>query len=137
MCCAGNGDFDEFFGLRRGSFRLLGVAPGVLFADVDHFHQVRIQVGFLHRSTERFFVHPGGARGNHNPVEPVFLDVVLDGVLSRVGAEVLVFPCHLHVRKGRRVFRDAFDVDYSRDVQSAVADVDADANQQLTVLVWL
>jgi hypothetical protein len=83
----GDGGLDQFLGLLR-RFGVVFVDPRALLAYVGHLEEVRVQPRFLECLAEGRLVHPGGARGNDHPVEPLILDVVLDQVLARVRAHV-------------------------------------------------
>ena len=73
-----------------GGLGAVGMHPGIMLADVDHVEEEGVQTSGLDRAPERMLVQQRGAGGHHHAVEPELLDVLLDHLLARVGAHVLV-----------------------------------------------
>ena len=71
--------------------------PRAVLADVGHLQQVRVEAAVGGRLAEGGLVH-GRRAGRHDHARDAeLLDVVLDEVLPRVGAHVLVLARHGHV----------------------------------------
>jgi hypothetical protein len=71
-------------------------------------------------------VQARGAGGHDYARELVLLDIVLDLLLARGGAHVLVVVHVSHVHEGLCILLDCRDIYRSRNIGTAVADVDAD-----------
>ena len=106
----------------------VGVHPRVVFADIHHLEVVRIQAARLGRFAEGVLMQQRRARRHHNPVQVVFPDVLLDQLLARIGAHVLVGPGHGHVGQRADVLGDRLDIHHAGDVGAAMADVEAHAD---------
>ena len=111
-----------------GGLRAVGVHPRVVLADVDHVEEERIQPAGRDRVAEGAFVEQGRAGGDDDPVQVELLDVLLDELLARIGAHVLVVAGQDHAGKLLDVFRDRRAVDHAGDVVPAMADVETDAH---------
>ena len=122
---AQDGGAGERLGLLGRAGRVV-VHPAALLADVGHLEEVGVDAGLLQRLAEGRLVHPRAAGGDHDPVQPVLLDVLDDHLLAGVGAHVLVGPRHGDAGQGGGGLHDGVAVDDLGDVGAAVADVDAD-----------
>ncbi len=124
---AGHRHPHQVLGLFGGGFRVLGVDPGILVADVGHFKQVFVQPAGLQGFHEHRFVGLGAAGGHDHPVELVLLDFFLDfllGVLA-AGEEILIREDHVGQPFG--ISLDGRHIDHAADVDAAVADKYTDA----------
>ncbi len=116
---------EDALGLGGGGHRVDG-HPRTVLADVGHLQQIRIEAAVRGRLAESGFVH-GRRAGRHDRARDAeLLDVVLDEILARIGAHVLVLARHGHVGLRGGPLGDLFDVDLATDVGAAVTDVDAD-----------
>ena len=103
------------------------VHPGALVADVGHLKQVGIETGLGQRVAEQRLVGSRGARGYHHPIQIMFGDLLLDPILSIVGAGIKIVLRIHDVGQRLRIFHDVRDVDHAGDIGPAVADKDSDA----------
>ena len=58
--------------------------PGAMFPDIGHIQVILIQAGLPEGILEQGLQGPGGAGGNHHPVEPFFKGQFGD-LLGRIG----------------------------------------------------
>jgi hypothetical protein len=117
------GDVDGF----RGGLAAVFMDPAAVLADVGHLAEVRVEAGLVTGAAERLLVHVRRARSDHDAGEVVLFDGLLDQLLARVRAHVLVVFGEGNagvVIEGRG---DRLAVDGAADVLAAVADEDADA----------
>ena len=73
-----------------GAFGLVLVNPGALLADVGDLHHIRVEAGRRRGLAEGGLVHAGRAGADHDAGQVMFLDRVLDDVLARLGAHILI-----------------------------------------------
>ena len=107
-----------------GGLRAVGVHPRVVLADVDHVEEERVQSAGLGGAPEGVLVQQRRAGGNDDAVELELADVLLNQLLARVRAHVLVVARKDHARQFLDIFRDLGAVHHRRDVMAAVADVE-------------
>ncbi len=117
--------------------RVVAVHPGAVLAQVRHLHQVRVQPHVPDAAAERRLVHPGRAGGDDHPVELVLDDGLLDLLLARLGARVLVADGGHDAGQRRGVLRHRLRVDGAGDVAAAVADEHTDTRKGFSHSVHL
>ena len=122
-----DGGAGQRHGLGRGR-RAVGVHPRVVLADVHHVEKEGIQPAGGDGVAEGVLVEQRRTRGHDHPVEVELLDVLLDELLARVRAHVLVVPGQHHAGQLLDVLRDRRAVHHAGDVVPAVADVEAGAH---------
>ncbi len=122
----GDGHFDEFNCLFGGGLRYCGMHPGALVPDVGHFEQIRVQTRFPQGFAEQRLVRSRGAGGDHDAIEPVFMDHVLDVGQAGVGTGEHGVGRQNHVRLMLDAFDHRLDVHDRADVHAAVTDKDAE-----------
>ncbi len=98
-----------------------------MIPNIGHFEEEFVQLALPEGLLKQGLVGPGRTRGNHDPVEPMFLDgfpYPLLGIL-RAGVEVLIGEHH--AGEGTGVLHHLGDVHEAADIDPTVADEDADA----------
>jgi hypothetical protein len=70
-------------------------------------------------------MHQRCARGYYHPVQPLVADILLDQVLTGVGAHVGVIPSQRDTVQPPGELGDSCHVHFPGDVGAAVADVDS------------
>ena len=115
-------------------YRLLRVClfvfpdPGDMLPDVRHLEKIPVEARLLNGPPEGDLVHAGGAGSDHDAVEPLPRDRLLDLVLARLRAGVHVIGGIDDVRELARLFSDPGDVDRARDIVAAMADKYTDSH---------
>jgi hypothetical protein len=61
-------------------------------------------------------MHPWRTGSYHNPIDPQFLNVILDEILPRVGAHISIVARNHNVRKRCSIPGHLFHVHYASDV---------------------
>ncbi len=117
-----------------GGFLAVGVHPRVVLADVDHVEEERVQPAGLGGAPEGVLVQERRTGGNDDAVELELADVLLDELLARVRAHVLVVAGKGHARQLLDVFRDLGAIHHRRNIVAAMADVETDANLTISLL---
>jgi hypothetical protein len=67
---------------------------------------------------------PRRARGHHYTVEREFLYIILDLILTWLGAGVALVPADHDVRELSRILSYCVAINNARDIRSALADID-------------
>src|SRR5450756_78734 len=116
----GAGDVDGLF----GGLAAVLVDPAAVLADVGHLAHVLVEAGLVAGAAEGLFVHMWRAGGHDHAGEVVVLDGLLDELLARVGAHVLVVLGDGDARVVLEGLGDSLAVDGTADVLAAVADED-------------
>jgi len=124
---AGNGHPGEIYGLVGGRVRFVHVHPAAMFPNVGHFQEIRIESRVLEHSAKGWFVEARGARSNDNSVESMGCDIFFDPLLSRFRAGIGDIPGNHHVIKARGGVCDFLAIHGARNIQSTLADVNANA----------
>ncbi len=101
--------------------------PRRLVADVGHLEEERVEPGLTERVLEDGLVRARRAARDHDAVELVLLDLVLDERERVGGARVQRVGRVLDAGETLGVVGDALDADHPGDVGAAVTDEDADA----------
>ena len=117
----------QIFGFLGGPLWLVHVHPGTLVADIGHLKQVGIESGFGQRIAEQRLVGSRCAGGHYHPIQIVFGDLLLDPILSIVGAGIKIVLRVHNVRQCFRIFHDVRDINHAGDIGAAVADENPDA----------
>ena len=124
---ARHGHAHEVGGLLGRRHGIIAMHPRTLVADVGHGEEVLIEARLAQGLLEKRFVGARRARCDHEAIQALLADHVLDVLLAGVRAGIEV---GLRVRDAghfARRFRDRFHVDHGGDVVAAVTDEDADA----------
>jgi hypothetical protein len=102
------------------------VNPGTLFTDVGHFKKVGIESCRLDSLTVSGFVHPGRASRYHHPINAIVSDIVLNQILARIRAHILIISGDFDMGEGLSKCPDLFDIYCRRNVDSTMTDINAD-----------
>ena len=100
--------------------------PGILIANIGHFKKILVQAAGFDGLHKNRLVGFGRTGGHNNPVELVFFDDLLHPILGILAAGEQILSCVNNIRKGFGIFFHVLDVDDSGDVDTAIADKDAD-----------
>jgi hypothetical protein len=114
-------------GFACGGFWFVNVNPTALFPQVSHFEQVRIEAGALDHLPEGGFMEPWGTGGDHHAVKPELGNIFPDALLTGFRARILDISSVDDIFKFGALGGDSLAIDCSGDVQSAMADKDADS----------
>jgi hypothetical protein len=97
------------------------VHPGTVLADVYHLKKVRINSCLLATGTKDGLMCAGCTGGHYNSVQALLFDDLLDlrRALLRTGKHIGLH--HRHIRQSICISTQIFDVQYARDIDSAMA----------------
>ena len=118
LCHGGAAEDNGFFG---GGGHVL-MYPGALLADVGDFHHVGVYSGRSGGLSEGGLVHTGGAGADNDACQTVFLNGILDKVLTCLRAHILVVGGKNNAGLFTEGFGNLFNVDGGGDVTTAPAD---------------
>jgi len=105
----------------------VNVNPTALFSQVSHFEQVRIEAGALDHLPEGEFMEPWRTGGDHHAVKPELGNIFPDALLTGFRARIVDISRKNDIFKFGALGGDSLAIDRSGDVQSAMADKDADS----------
>jgi hypothetical protein len=117
----------QVLGLMCCPARLMLVNPGNMLADVSHLEQEGVESGLLAGRSESAFVHQRRAGGHHDPVELVFLDVLLDHRLTRIRAHISVGSRDYYIGEAASIRCDTIDINCAANICAALANVNANS----------
>ena len=97
MCRPTDGHAYQIDRLPCSSVVVRSVYPGALVADVRHFQQVGVQRGVAEGIAEDGLVGSRGAGGDHDPIETMLGDRLLELLLAvvRAGIDVVLGEGHV------------------------------------------
>jgi hypothetical protein len=101
-----------------------------VLADVGHLAQVRVQPRGIGGLAEGLLVHARAAGGNDDAIELMLRDRLLEKVLPRVRAHVLVIAGEGDAGDLRRPLCDLLHIHGAGDVLAAVANKNADSGHR-------
>ncbi|GAH46854.1 unnamed protein product, partial [marine sediment metagenome] len=94
--------------------------PGTLVSDIDHFKEIRVHPRLPANRPEKRLVGTGRTGGNHNPIQVVLLDPLLDFFETRVCTSVKI-PRGIHdVGQRRGIFSQSLYIQAARDIAAAL-----------------
>jgi hypothetical protein len=114
-------------GFACSGFGFVNVNPTALFPQVSHFEQVRIEAGAFEHLPEGGFMEPWRAGGDHHAVKPELGNIFPDALLTGFRARIVDISRNNDIFKFGALGGDPLAIDCSGDVQSAMADKDADS----------
>jgi hypothetical protein len=114
-------------GFGGGGFGFVNVNPTALFPQVSHFEQVRIEARAFEHLPEGGFMEPWGAGGDHHAVKPELGNIFPDALLTGFRARIEDISRKGDIFKFGALGGDPPAIHCSGDVQSAMADKDADS----------
>ena len=100
--------------------------PRDLFADVGDLYLVGVKPDRSSSFTEGGFVHRRGARSDDHTIQIVLADGLLNELLAGIGAHVLVIGGKGDAGIVAQCVGHLLHIDRAGDIESAVADKDAD-----------
>ena len=117
----------------RGGLGAVGVHPRVVLADVDHVEKEWVQSAGFDRAAEGVLMQERRARRHDDPIQAELLDVLLNQLLARIRAHVLVVARDDHVGHGGDISGQCLHIHHPGDVGAAMADIKADPNVMVAV----
>ncbi len=111
MAGPGHRHADDILGLLGGLFLFFGVDPGAMLPDIGHIEEILIDARFPKGVPEQRFKGPGGAGGDHHPIEPFFLGQVRYFLGGIGGAGKQLFLGVDHIGQGQSVFDRGRNID--------------------------
>src|SRR5581483_1447728 len=106
----------------------IGVHPGIVFPDINHLEVKWVQSAPFRSDAESVLVQQRRTGSHHDTVEAVLADVLLDKLLTRIGAHVFVIAGDDYPWKFGNGLRHRRAIHHRTDIVPTVADVETDAN---------
>ena len=110
-----------------GGFGFVNVNPTALFPQVSHFEQVRIEACAFEHLPEGGFMEPWRTGGDHHALKPEIGNIFPDALLTGFRARIVDISRKSDIFKFGALGGDPLTIHCSGDVQSAMADKDADS----------
>jgi len=100
--------------------------PGTLFSDIGHLKEIGIEASRAAGIPIGGLMHSWGARRYYDPVNTQIFNIGLNPVLTGVRTHILIVSGNGHMGKGSSKGCDLLNIDRGCNVDSAMADINAD-----------
>jgi hypothetical protein len=94
-----------------------------MLPDICHLEKIGIQTSLLTGCPEGGLMHGGGTGGNHYPVKPQLLNVLLNQGLARVGTHELVVTGDYHRIQALGILGHGGKINCTGYVTAAMTDI--------------